>query len=54
MQVINTLSYLIIITYSRFKKEGPVIFLQDDGFNLGRLILYIKNKETKKIKYAES
>ena len=54
MQVINTLSYLIIITYSRFKKEGPVICLQDDGFNLGRLILYIKNKETKKMKYAES
>ena len=53
MQVINTLSFLIIITHSRFKKEGPVIFLQDDGFNLGRLILYIKNKETKKMKYAE-
>ena len=26
MQVITTLSYLIIITYSRFKKDGPVIF----------------------------
>ena len=26
MEVINTLSYLIIITYSRFKKEEPVIF----------------------------
>ena len=48
IQVINTLSYLIIITYSWFKKEGPVIFFQDDGFNLGCLILYIKNKETKK------
>ena len=48
IQVINTLSYLIIITYSRFKKEGPVIFLQDDGFNLGRLILYIKKQRNKK------
>jgi hypothetical protein len=47
MQVIKTLSYLVIITYSRFKKEGPMIVLQDDGFNLGCLILYIKNKETK-------
>ena len=48
MQVINTLSYLIIITYSRFKKEVPVIFLQDYGFNLGRLILYIKKQRNKK------
>jgi hypothetical protein len=28
--------------------------LQDDDFNLGRLILYIKNRETKKMKYAEN
>ena len=53
MQIINTLSYLIIITYSRFTKEEPVIFLQDFIQFMALNSLY-KKQRNKKMKYVEN
>ena len=48
IQVINTLSYLIIITYSRFKKEAPVIFFARWWFQFRVLnSLYKKQRNQK-------